>query len=307
LDPQTVSKESVRIQATQGAHNFSVEGNLQVEGTSLKFIPGQPWLYGMAYRVTLLPELKDLQGNRLEARYEWSFETHTLAPGMVPIWPGNFVMGSPSKLPKHEVTLNQIYYILNHEVTVGEYRLCMEAGACRYSEPAESLHWTMKNLDRVDAPINYISWNQAWEYTRWLRHQYPGSYRLCTEAEWEYAIRAKGQGRFGCGEEAGCLNQYAWHSHNLSQPGPQPVQRKQPNTWGLFDMQGNLWEWVQDYYAPLVPETVTQPSGPKEGRLRTVRGGSYRNQPESLELWQRGGSPPEMRHDYVGFRVCASP
>ena len=139
LDPQTVSKESVRIQATQGAHNFSVEGNLQVEGTSLKFIPGQPWSYGMAYRVTLLPELKDLQGNRLEARYEWSFETHTLAPGMVPIWPGNFVMGSPSKPPKLEITMNQIYYILNHKVTVGEYRLCMEAGACHYSEPTLSL------------------------------------------------------------------------------------------------------------------------------------------------------------------------
>ena len=72
-------------------------------------------------------------------------------------------------------------------------------------------------------------------------------------------------------------------------------------------MQGNLWEWVQDYYAPLVPETVTQPSGPREGTLRTVRGGSYRNQPESLELWQRGGGPPKMRQDYLGFRVCADP
>ena len=72
-------------------------------------------------------------------------------------------------------------------------------------------------------------------------------------------------------------------------------------------MQGNLWEWVQDYYAPLVLETVTQPSGPKEGRLRTVRGGSYRNPPESLELWQRGGIPPEVRHHYLGFRVCADP
>ncbi|MEC8255362.1 MAG: formylglycine-generating enzyme family protein, partial [SAR324 cluster bacterium] len=131
--------------------------------------------------------------------------------------------------------------------------------------------------------------------------------RLCTEAEWEYAARAEGQGRFGCGTEVKCLNQHAWHSRNLSQPGPQPVQRKQPNTWGLFDMQGNLWEWVQDYYAPLIPETVTQPSGPREGILRTVRGGSYRNQPESLELWQRGGSPPKMRQDYLGFRVCADP
>lgn len=307
LDPQTVSKESVRIQAIQGASNFPVEGNLQVEGTSLKFIPNQPWLYGMTYRVTLLPELKDLQGNRLEARYEWSFETRTLAPGMVPIWPGSFMMGSPGKPPERQVTMNQIYYILNHEVTVGEYRLCMEAGACRYSEPTESRHWTMKNPDRVDAPLNYISWDQAQEYTRWLSHQYPGDYRLCSEAEWEYAARAEGQGRFGCGTEAKCLNQHAWHSRNLSQPGPQPVQRKQPNTWGLFDMQGNLWEWVQDYYAPLVPETVTRPSGPKEGRLRTVRGGSYRNQPESLELWQRGGNPPEMRQDYLGFRVCADP
>ena len=145
----------------------------------------------MTYRVTLLPELKDLQGNRLEARYEWSFETRTLAPGMVPIWPGSFVMGSPGKPPERQVTMNQIYYILNHEVTVGEYRLCMEAGACRYSEPTESRHWTMKNLDRVDAPLNYISWDQAQEYTRWLSRQYPGDYRLCTEAEWEYAARAE--------------------------------------------------------------------------------------------------------------------
>ncbi len=133
--------------------------------------------------------------------------------------------------------MSQIYYILNHEVTVGEYRLCMEAGACRYSEPTESRHWTMKNPDRVDAPLNYISWDQAQEYTRWLSRQYPGDYRLCSEAEWEYAARAEGQGRFGCGTEVKCLNQHAWHSRNLSQPGPQPVQRKQPNTWGLFDMQ----------------------------------------------------------------------
>ena len=161
LDSQTVSKESVRIQAIQGARNVPVAGNLQVEGTSLKFIPSQSWLYGIKYRVTLLPELKDLQGNRLEALYEWSFETRTLAPGMVPIWPGSFIMGSPRKPPEREVTMSQIYYILNHEVTVSEYRLCMEAGACRYSKPNESRHWTMKNPDRVDAPLNYISWDQA--------------------------------------------------------------------------------------------------------------------------------------------------
>ena len=111
LDPQTVSKESVKIQAIQGARNVPVAGNLLVEGTTLKFIPSQPWLYGMKYRVTLLPELKDLQGNRLEALYEWSFETRTLAPGMVPIWPGSFVMGSPRKPPEREVTMLSLIHI----------------------------------------------------------------------------------------------------------------------------------------------------------------------------------------------------
>lgn len=307
LDEQTVTRQSVKIQALHHTQNQPVAGIWQVEGTNLRFVPEQPWLRGLSYRVTLLPELKDLQGNRLEARFEWEFSVRSLAPGMVPIWPGTFQRSRPGKPAEQEVRLSKVYYILDHEVTVGEYRQCLEAGECQYPEPANPRFSTMAEPDRIDLPVNYISWEQAQEYTRWLTRQHAGSYRLCTEAEWEYAASANGQGLFGCGEDALCLEERAWHSQNLRKPGPQPVQRKAPNSWNLFDMQGNLWEWVQDWYGPLPSAAVLDPKGPVEGSLRTVRGGGFRNPPEVLELGQRGGSPPEARHDYLGFRVCADP
>ena len=146
---------------------------------------------------------------------------------------------------------------------------------------------------RIDG--NNVQWEQGAQ-----------GYRLPTEAEWEYACRAGTQSRFFCGDVERTLERYAWYPAN-SQGAVQPVGRKVPNPWGLFDMHGNVWEWCWDWNGPYNEHLQTNPTGPPEGRSRVVRGGSFAGSPVLLRSADRFVFPPERRFWNLGFRCVRVP
>jgi formylglycine-generating enzyme required for sulfatase activity len=198
------------------------------------------------------------------------------------VWinPGTFVMGSPvteeGRSPdeiQHTVTLTQGFWMSRHEVTQAEYEMVMG------SSPAGlgGSNFNPSGIKGPNFPVSTVNWDEAVTYCQRLtdRERKAGriaadqSYRLPTEAEWEYAARATATGSL-----YGELNAIAWHSGN-SGSILHEVEGKQPNSWGLYDMLGNVWEWCADWYGDYSTGSVTDPSGPSSRTGRVRRGGGW--------------------------------
>jgi formylglycine-generating enzyme required for sulfatase activity len=133
-------------------------------------------------------------------------------------------------------------------------------------------------------------------------------YRLPTEAEWEYACRAGTTGRWSCGDDPAQLTKHAWLKPNANKT-TQPVKQKSANPWGLYDMHGNVVEWVtdwfdKDYYAVSPAE---DPTGPATGTQRVLRGGSWFHHPDGCRCTDRTRANPGIHSQYFGFRVVCVP
>jgi formylglycine-generating enzyme required for sulfatase activity len=168
-----------------------------------------------------------------------------------------------------------------------------------------------------DMPVEQVSWVDCQKFIRRM-NQLEGDtkYRLPTEAEWEYACRAGTTTAFASGPltETGqrfdpILDRMGWYWGN-SGGSPHPVAQKEPNTWGLYDMHGNLWEWCQDrfesWYNKFTTGSVTDPQGPQRGRLRVFRGGSWFAGAEYLRSADRLRASPVFKSYGIGFRVARS-
>ena len=131
-------------------------------------------------------------------------------------------------------------------------------------------------------------------------------YRLPTEAEWEYACRAGSKTASSFDDEEGLLPEYGWFSRNSSRR-THTVGLLEPNAWGLHDMHGNVWEWCSDWYEEYPKGAVSDPTGPKEGSDRVIRGGSWDYEAAHCRSANRNGRDPSFRFDYYGFRVALSP
>ena len=145
-------------------------------------------------------------------------------------------------------------------------------------------------------PVTSVSWNDAQAFCQKLSQKENATYRLPTEAEWEYACRA------GAQASAGDRDAAAWHAGN-SDGEAHAVAQKQANAWGLFDVLGNAAEWTQDAYAPYPRGEETDPAGPPAGGPKVVRGGSFRSFPPALRCAARVGTPGSYQLAHVGFRV----
>ncbi|MFM8892923.1 MAG: formylglycine-generating enzyme family protein, partial [Planctomycetia bacterium] len=144
-------------------------------------------------------------------------------------------------------------------------------------------------------------------------------YRLPTEAEWEFACRAGTGSRYSFGESAELLGDHAWFGGGWNADGPVPggntasmphahaVGLKAANPWGIFDVHGNVWEWVADWQADRVESPVTDPQGPPTGSFRGYRGGSFTTPPAYCRSGFRSGFHPGYRGYDVGFRLAFSP
>ncbi|MEZ0368416.1 MAG: formylglycine-generating enzyme family protein, partial [Candidatus Sericytochromatia bacterium] len=153
-------------------------------------------------------------------------------------------------------------------------------------------------------PVENVSWNDV--MTRFiprLNDMGMGSYRLPTEAEWEYAARAGSWQAYYQREDASQLDTYAWYTNN-SRFQTHAVGTKVSNAWGLYDMHGNIWEWCNDWYnGPYSKEPQTDPAGPQRGLGRVMRGGSWFCNAAACRLATRGYMPPETRIRLIGFRL----
>jgi formylglycine-generating enzyme required for sulfatase activity len=260
----------------------------------------------------------------------------TVESALIPA--GNFRMGSPrgegnsDEHPRHQVYVDA-FYMDKYEVSVGHYKECVDAGKC--SAPMTGVGCNWGNPERGENyPVNCVDWNQADSYCRWAGK------RLPTEAEWEKAARGGAETRYSFGNDESVYGDYAWDRENsggkdhpmwfiagrylhlkkyVNNYGglSHPVGQKKPNQFGLYDMYGNVWEWVHDWYDENYYENSPQknPQGPAigsqhrftapgwMGRRRVIRGGSWYHRAGSSRRWSFRTS---MWYDIIGFRCAAN-
>ena len=205
---------------------------------------------------------------------------------------GKFRMGStseesaPVERPLTQVRISRGFWLGKQEVTQGQWRAVMGTKPSAYPGCRR-------------CPVERVTWDQVQEFIRSLNARAGGKrYRLPTEAEWEYAARAGTSGDRYCGN----LDAIAWHEDNCGDR-PQPVGEKAPNAWGLHDMLGNVWEWVEDWVGKYPGGTVTDPRGPAWGAGRVCRGGSWVHSSRYCRASARDFSPPDARGSNTGFRL----
>jgi formylglycine-generating enzyme required for sulfatase activity len=204
------------------------------------------------------------------------------------IWipPGTFMMGcSPGTVscddhekPSHQVEISKGFWIGETPVTQEAYQRLMG--------------WNPSGFEGPQRPVEKVSWDEASRFSE------AAGVRLPTEAEWEYASRAESsEVRYGD------VSEIAWHRDN-SQKETHDVKSKRPNGWGLFDMLGNVEEWVADWFdeSYYARSEIRDPAGPKNGISKVVRGGSWNVIPARTRASKRKGFDPTSRLTDLGFR-----
>ena len=287
-------------------------------------------------------------------RYTETITTETgekLTFEMVHLPGGTFDMGSPEQEagrkpdegPRHAVKVGP-FFLCTTEVTqdlfLAYYQETVTAKKDFFEEQVAATTALDDDVDAITGPtpvygdmtMGYstqhpaigMTWHNAMTFCRWLRKKTGKPYRLPTEAEWEYACRGGSTTPYFFGNDAGQLGDYAWFKDN-STIEPHAVAKKKPNAWGLYDMAGNVWEWVHDYYSPTYEAAgsspVSNPAGPKEGQVNVARGGAHDSESDRLrsaargyrEPWWDQNDPqipksrwwlPQM--NFIGFRVACS-
>ena len=252
-------------------------------------------------------------------RFAHAVETvHINSIGMefVLIPAGTFSMGSEEsdttarndEKPRHRVNISKPFYLSKYEVTQEQWEKLMGSNpyslARTYGSRWDNL---LERPGRFRGPKNpaTVSWNDAQAFIAKLNElEGHGRYRLPTEAEWEYAARAGSTTRYSFGDDAGMLGRYAWYGEDFENGSTHPVGRKEPNAWGLYDMHGNVWEWVRDWYDAryYVNSPATDPAGPQSGSKRVVRGGSWHETADDWRSAFRRDYPSDYRGISIGFR-----
>jgi formylglycine-generating enzyme required for sulfatase activity len=172
------------------------------------------------------------------------------------------------------------------------------------SEPWQGQSYMVPHPDH---PVVYISWDDAQDLVRRLNEvEGEDVYRMPTEAEWEYACRAGTTTAYSFGNRAGLLGDYAWYQANTwadGEPYAHPVGSLLPNPWGLYDMHGNVWEWVQDWLGGYPAEAQIDPVGPPGGVYRVVRSGIFMAGPMGHRSAFRYGGAQDFPDGGVGVRL----
>jgi formylglycine-generating enzyme required for sulfatase activity len=246
-----------------------------------------------------------------------SFKDCPDCPEMVAVPAGSFMMGSAEGLegnytaekPQHEVTIGKPFAAGRFAVTFAEWDACMADGGCNGYKPRDN------GWGRDDRPVIHVTWSNAKAYVAWLSKRTGKEYRLLSEAEREYVTRAGTQTPFWWGtsitpEQAnydGSAEPYkggGWKGEYRHQTVP--VKSFAPNPWGLYQVHGNVWEWVEDCWHHRYSGAPTDGSAVAVGecRLRPIRGGSWYDKPEGLRSATRLNDGLSSSYGNVGFRVA---
>ena len=216
---------------------------------------------------------------------------------MIRVDGGTFVMGATSEQgsdaeddekPVHNVTLGN-YFIGETQVTQELWQAVMGSNPSRFT-------------GYLQRPVESVSWNDCQEFIKKLNQLTGKTFRLPTEAEWEYAARggSKSQGYKYAGSNT--IGDVAWYAINSSST-THPVRQKQANELGLYDMSGNVWEWCQDWYGDYSSGSQTNPTGPSSGSYRVLRGGGWYNDAAYCRVSIRNYYSPESGGNDSGLRL----
>ncbi len=228
-------------------------------------------------------------------------------PEMIVVPAGQFIMGSPpaekdrfqNESPQHQITIARPFAVSKFDVTFDDWDACVSVGGCPKADD--------QGYGRGRRPVINVSWDDAKLYVSWLSKMTGKPYRLLTEAEWEYVARAGTTTAFYWGDNLndggapcnGCGSE--WDLQRTS-----PVGSFKPNAFGLFDMIGNVWQWVEDCYHDNYVGAPTDGSAwfGNDCSLHVVRGGAYNRGPRPARLAARFGRAPAARIGNGGFRVA---
>jgi formylglycine-generating enzyme required for sulfatase activity len=265
-------------------------------------------LLGLASGALEAQERQSKVAERLNLPLEVVLRRSKLRCRLVP--PGAFMMGSATvesrraadEGPVHRVKVLNPLYVGKFEVTRAQWRAVMG------KEPPGPA------ATDQDLPVTMVSWDDCQEFCRRLAavEALPeGTFRLLTEAEWEYACRAGTETRYCCGDDDKDLVRYACYAGGgeaaATATGPQRAGgNHQANAWGLCDMHGNVAEWCADWYDSYAAETAPDPAGPRKGSERVVRGGSFATPAVECRSASRANAAPAECSDRRGFRIALS-
>jgi formylglycine-generating enzyme required for sulfatase activity len=269
----------------------------------------EKWVREQYFRLTKMgiEVLAAHQEHALQPKQEFK-ECAKGCPTMVVISPGKFMMGSAASEvgrldwegPQHEVVIAQSFAVSKFAITFAEWDACVSGGACTNTSDSS---W-----GRYDRPVINVSWEDAQQYAAWLSRSTGKSYRLLSEAEWEYAARAGSTTAYSWGNEIGENNanckgcQSRWDNKKTA-----PVKSFKPNAFGLYDMHGNVWQWTEDpWHENYENAPVDGSVWVRDGELsrRMVRGGSWNSVPVNLRSAYRNGFTSVNRDSDFGFRVA---
>jgi formylglycine-generating enzyme required for sulfatase activity len=233
-------------------------------------------------------------------------ECAAACPLMVIIPAGKFTMGSSEdevgrtagEGPRHEVAIAESFAVSKYELTFDQWDACVAAAACPRAKDA----W-----GRGVMPVINVSWDDAKLYVAWLSGLTGKEYRLLTEAEWEYAARAGSKTRYSWGDEPGIGNANCNGCGGAWELQPAPGESFRPNAFGLDDMQGNVWEWVEDIWHDSYKGAPADGSAWLHGgdaSYRVIRGGSWHNETELIRAAIRFKRHRKVQFDTLGFRVA---
>ena len=222
---------------------------------------------------------------------------------MILIPAGEFLMGSPDsdraaandEKPQHRVRITQPFYLGKYPVTQEQWMAVMGNNPSHFQNP--------KN------PVEWVSWEDCLQFLRQLNEKVGmGKWQFPTEAQWEYACRAGSTTIYCFGNDESELGDYGWYDKN-SGGRPHPVGEKKPNAWGLYDMNGSIWQWCRDWYDPgyYAHSPMDDPAGPATGTERVSHGGCWFSPARSARSANHGRIEADHHGSHLGFRASMVP
>lgn len=246
--------------------------------------------------------------------HDLTFTVNGVSFEMVAVKGGTFWMGAQNmdpfvanydieaesnEKPSHSVTLGD-YYIGRYEVTQELWEAVMGSNPSEFKGSVN--------------PVEWVSWDDCQEFIKELNKLTGKTFRLPTEAEWEYAARGGSKSKGYKYSGSNDINSVAWYYEKhravawyCDNSGTHPVGGKTPNELGLYDMTGNVWEWCQDMYGSYSDDAQTNPQGPSSGSYRVLRGGGWSGHARVCRVSYRGSYTPDYRRYDFGLRLAIAP